>query len=276
MRISLFLSLFYLLFGAFLWLTLSGASFFFGALIWLSFIVITIGYADTMTLFLLGAREVRSSDEPLFFESAAQEAYKLAVPMPHLYFYNGTLERGFVLQNRGVSSLVLNKSLIDSCSSDELSAICFELLLQVKKGMAVKRTKVMFFLGVQSWIGHALVNMFLVFIPFKEVKDATNWFLNYLLHPWLSFIFKLTLGRKYFHRLGILMKEFPQEEELFRKVGLKLTKVDQLYSLPSRKLIELFSYKKSRNYQNILALEFLPHEWDFLFSKEGINRAEKT
>ncbi len=276
MRVTFFLISFYLLLGIFLWLTLSGALFLFGVLFWLFLLVISVGYPDTMILFLLGAREVRSSDEAQFFEAAAQEAYKLAVNMPDLYFYNGTLERGFVLQNRGVASLVLNKSLIETCNKDELSAICFELLLQVKKGMAVKRTKVMFFLGSQSWISHSLMNMVLVFIPFDEVKSAARWFLKYLLYPWLNFMFKLTLGKKYFNRLGNLMKDFPQEEEQFQRVGLKLTKPEQLYSLPSKKLIELFSYKKSRNFQNILALEFLPHEWDFLFSKEGINRVEKT
>ena len=276
MRISLLLILFYSLVGLFLWVTLSGALFLLGAFFYFVLLVISIGYSDTAVLFFLGARELRSSDVQVFCEASSQEAYKLSVPRPKLYFYNGTLERAFILQNKQNLSLVLSKTLLDTCTQDDLTAICFELLLQVKKGMAPKRTRVMFFLGLISWISHSIVSLFLLLIPMKEFRQASDWFLNYLLHPWLNFLFGLVLSEKYFKKLQTYLQEFPLEREKLIRVGLRLRKADQLYSLPSRKLIELTSVTRSRSFQNILALEFLPHEWDFLFNAEEIARAKEV
>jgi hypothetical protein len=276
MRISLLLTIFYIFLGLFLWVTLSGALFALSAVIYFVLLVIAIGYSDTAVLFFLGARELRSSDVQIFFEASSQEAYKLSVPQPKLYFYNGTLERAFILQNKQNLSLVISKTLIDTCSHDDLAAICFELLLQVKRGMAPKRTRVMFFLGLISWIAHTIVSLFLLLIPMKEFRQASDWFLNYLLHPWLNFLFGMVLSEKYFRKLASHLQDFPIEKEKLKRVGLRLRKADQLHSLPSRKLIELTSVTRSRSFQNILALEFLPHEWDFLFNTEEIARAKEV
>ena len=170
MRISLLISIFYLFLGLFLWVSLGGALFVVAAMIYFVLLVIAIGYSDTAVLFFLGARELRSSDVQIFFEASSQEAYKLSVPQPKLYFYNGTLQRAFILQNKHNLSLVLSKSLIDTCSQDDLTAICFELLLQVKKGMAPKRTRVMFFLGLISWISHTIVERPARFILGRDLR----------------------------------------------------------------------------------------------------------
>lgn len=274
MRATLFLLLSFTVLGLFLWVTLSGALFALGAFLWVVLAIITVSYPDTMTLFLLGAREVRSSDEKNFFEAASQEAYKLAVPMPRLYFYNGTLERAFILQNRKTLSLILNKSLLERCTPDELRGICFELLLQVKKGMAPKRTKSMFLLGFLAWVVHSFMGLILGLLPFKNLRRAADWFLNYLLHPMLEILFKIVMGEGYFKKLGNYLTDFPEEKELLGRVGLKLRRPQDYYSLPSRKLLEFSSVHKSRHFQNILALEFLPHEWDYFFTGEEMKRAE--
>jgi hypothetical protein len=274
MRATLFLLLSFVFLGLFLWTTLSGALFFLGCLFGLILLVITVGYQDTMLLFLLGAREVRSSDEKIFFEAASQESYKLAVKMPRLYFYNGSLERAFVFQTRYSVSLVLNKVLLEKASADELKAICFELLLQVKKGMAPKRTRSMFFLGFFSWIIHSFLGLFINLLPFKDVRRAADWFINFLFHPVLEVLFKLLLGEAYFKKLEQFLGDYPEEKELLARVGLKLRRPYSYYSLPSRKLLELQSVNKSRHFQNIMALEFLPHEWDFFFKGGELLGAE--
>jgi hypothetical protein len=274
MRATFLLLLGFILLGLFLWATLSGALFFLGALAWLLILVITVGYPDTMVLFLLGAREVRSSDEKDFFSAASHEAYKLSVSMPRLYFYNGSLERAFVLQNRQSISIILNKTLLEKCTSSELKAICFELLLQVKKGMAPKRTKSMFLLGFIAWTIHSIIGLILSILPFRDLKKATDWVLNYLLHPVLDVLFKFVMGESYFKKLSTVLANFPEEREMLERVGMKLRKPSSYYSLPSRKLLELSAINKSRHFQNIIALEFLPHEWDYLFVNEGIKRAE--
>ena len=274
MRVNLLLLLTTLLFGAFLWVSLSGALLVLAGLFLLFLIVVTIGYPDKAILFFLGAREVRSRDEALFFKTAAQEAYKLAVPMPHLYFYSGSVERGFVLQNKNVTSVIISKNLLHSVSEDELHAICFELLLQVKKGMAPKRTKVMFLLGSCSWASHSFVSLVARLIPVKDVKEALDWVLNYLLHPFLEFLFRISLGHGYFRKLSSYVGDYPYEKEQLVKLGMKLREPETIYSLPSRKLQEFASASRNRHYQNILAMEFLPHEWDFFFGKEGLNSAQ--
>lgn len=274
MRATAFLFLIYCLLGLFLWITLSGALFFLGLLGWLILGVITLGYADTMVLFLLGAREVRSSDEKAFFEAASQEAYKLSVTMPRLYFYNGSLERAFILHSHHDVSIILNKTLLKNSQPDELRAICFELLLQVKKGMASKRTKSMFILGLLTWIVHSITALFQAILPFKEIRQALDWFVNYLMHPLLDLVFRALVGESYFRKLDNHLKEYPLERGLLDRVGMKLRSPVEYYSLPSRKIAEFTSVRRSRQFQNIIALEFLPHEWDYLFKGKEIGRAE--
>lgn len=274
MRVNLILLISTIVFGVFLWVTLSGALLALAGLFLLFLVVVTLAYPDKVILFFLGAREVRSRDEATFHKTAAQEAYKLAVPMPHLYLYSGSVERGFVLQNKNVTSLIISKNLLQTVTETELHAVCFELLLQVKKGMAPKRTKVMFLLGSCSWISHSLVSLIAHLIPVKDVKEALDWVLNYLLHPMLEFLFRLTLGQGYFKKLSSYIGDYAYEKEQLLKFGLKLREPETIYSLPSRKLQEFSSASRSRHFQNILAMEFLPHEWDFFFGKEGLKSAQ--
>jgi hypothetical protein len=276
MRATLFLLFSFLTLGLFLWMTASGAFLAFSCLCLIALMMMTNAYADTLILFFLGAREVRRGDESLFFEAAAQEAYKLAVPLPQLYFYNGSLERGFVLQKKQAIRLVLSRSLLEHAHPSELSAICFELLLQVKKGMARKRTNAMFILGTIAWICNAFVGLVCKLIPIKEVNRAVGWILTYFLQPWLDFIFRLILGHSYFKRLQIFLSEYPDESERLRRAGLKLRKPSEIYSLPTKKLLEFSSRSRSRHFQNILALELLPHEWDFFFNSQELIRVKEV
>lgn len=274
MRATLFLFLAASILGLYFWVTWSGFFLSFGFGILLIFVVITVGYPDTLLLFLLGARELRSSDEKAFFVAASQEAYKLAVPMPRLFFYDGTLERAFVFQRGPFISLVLNKSLLEHSSSEELRAISFELLLQVRKGMASKRTKCTFILGLFTWVIHSIMGVFLRLLPVQDFKKAMELFFSYLFTPVFDLIFRITMGDKYFKKLEQYLDEFPEEKALLMNVGLKLRRPYSYYSLPSRKILELQAVNKSRHFQNIMSLEFLPHEWDYLFRVPEISVAK--
>ena len=140
--------------------------------------------------------------------------------------------------------------------------------------MAPKRTKSMFLLGFIAWTIHSIIGLILSILPFRDLKKATDWVLNYLLHPVLDVLFKFVMGESYFKKLSTVLANFPEEREMLERVGMKLRKPSSYYSLPSRKLLELSAINKSRHFQNIIALEFLPHEWDYLFVNEGIKRAE--
>lgn len=270
MRATLILVLTYVILGLFLCLVLSSALLWVSIAFLLGFSVITATYSDKMVLYFLGAREVGANDQKVLSEAASQAAYKLSVQSPQLYFYNGIMERAFVLQNRKVTSIVISKSLIEKCTFDELCGITFELLLQVKKGMAKKRTKSMFYLGLLAWFFHTIIRLILKLVPMKEAKEAAGWVLNYLLHPMLHFIFGMILGEGYFKRLNIFLGEFPKEKEFLYRASLKFSRSKSHLSLPSRKLLELFSSNKSRHFQRILAFEILPHEWDYFFTHEEL------
>lgn len=274
MRASLLLVFLILVLGLFLWINLSGALLWVSLISLLAFFIITMSYADALLLYLLGAREIRPSDHKNYFEAASQEAYKLQLPSPALYFYHGTLERAFVLQKGNSISLCINRELLNRCSSTEMRAICFELLLQVKRGLAAKRTRTMFILGLFIWMTHSVFGVISALIPIKNLRRSLDWFLNTLLNPFIEFLYKMLLGKRYFKKLERCLADFPKEKETLEHLGLKVGRPGFYYSLPSRKLMELNSTARSKHYQSILALEFLPHEWDYLFSGEEIKRAE--
>lgn len=274
MRASIFFFLIILILGLFLWINLSGALLILGLSLLLIFFMITAIYADALLLYLLAARQIRPSDHNSYFEAASQEAYKLQLPTPSLYFYHGTLERAFVLQRGKSISLIINRDLLNRCSSTELHAICFELLLQVKRGLAAKRTRTMFILGLFIWFTHSVVGIFSALVPFANLRRSIDWFLNTLLNPTIGFIFKMILGKRYFRKLERCLSDFPKEKETLEHLGLKVGRPGFYYSLPSQKIMELNSTARSKHYQSILALEFLPHEWDYFFSGEELKRAE--
>ncbi|HXH32032.1 MAG TPA: hypothetical protein VNJ01_14580 [Bacteriovoracaceae bacterium] len=170
-----------------------------------------------------------------------------------------------MLQRGKNLSIVLSKTILEKSSTAELSAINFELLLQVKKKMAGKRTKLMFILGFFAWGSHVIMSAFSALIPSKEIRQSADWYVNSLLYPWLSLAFKLFLGTGYFKNLKSLMEGFPVENNLLRNVGMKLVKSASFGSFPSKKLMELSSSSRSRHFQHIMAMEFLPHEWDYIF-----------
>lgn len=237
--------------------------------------VLVWNYADKAILYFLGAREIMSNDEPTFYKEATQQAYKLAVNNPGLYFYNGSFERAFVLQNGDNISLVLSRSLLERAGKDELAAICFALLLQVKKNMASSRTKGMLILCMSSWIVHGFGSILGKLIPFKHAKEVINLLANYFLHPWLRINFHLLIGTRYFKKLFQYLNHFPLENEQLAHFYLQLRYPDVVYSNLSRRLTELLSGQKSLHYQNILSLELLPHEWDYYQQhQEGLSDKE--
>lgn len=265
MRVSLFLVFIFLTISLLSWAILDGAILFLSLFVSFVLLVITIVYPDKMLLILLGARAVHLSGEKEFFEAASQEAYKLSVPIPDLYFYNGTLERAFIFQGSRGSSIVINKRLLERASRDELNAICFGFLLQVKKNMASKRTRVMFILGFLTWLAHTLTSIFIKIFPAEDVKKSINWFVNYLINPMNDLIFRLIIGKQYFNKLQNLLNEYVLEKELLERLGLKLRQPNLSYFVPSKKMFEFQAINKSKHFQNIISIEYLPHEWDYFF-----------
>jgi hypothetical protein len=232
------------------------------------FLIISMAYADSAILFFLGARGLKRADEAKFHHASAQEAYKLAVPAPRLYFYNGTLDRAFVLEGRGEISLVLSKDLLENCNLEEISAICFALLLQVKKNLVKKRNKTLFLIGLISWISSAVIEILSKLFRHKHLKLSLNWMSAYLLRPWLEIIYKISIGEKYFQKIKKNLSEYPAEASHLMRAAGKIYRPDELDSFSSKKIWEYSSLGKNANFQRIISLELLPHEWDFIFKPE--------
>lgn len=265
MRINFFLLLLSTVLALILWVTLSGALAVIAGLILAFFIMVVLFYADKSVLFFLGAREVKSTAAVDFSQAAVQQAYKLGVPVPGLYFYDGAFERAFILENRRSLSLVLSKQVLSSSNPEDLEAICFELLIQARDGLASKRTRLMFMVGFFSWLTHSILRIVLRPFRSRDASVAGNLVVNYFLYPWTDLLFRLCLGKGYYKRLQNSLKAYPREWELLKRVGLKLNGGEILGSLPSRKLMEYSASGRSTQLQNILAIEVLPHEWDFIF-----------
>lgn len=257
------------------WLIFSGWLLGFSLLVLMILAVLVWNYSDKAILYFLGAREVMSSDGPAFHKEAMQQAYKLAVPAPSLYFYNGSFERAFMLQSGKNISLVLSRSLLEGAQQDEFAAICFSLLIQAKKGLAPSRTKAMFILGGSAWFTHGLVNLVSKVLPSKQAKAVINLIANYFLHPWLKINFHLLIGNRYFKKVAGHLAQFPLESAQLNNLYLRLRHPDEIYSSLSRRLMELFPIQGSLHYQNILSLELLPHEWDYYQQyQEGLSDKE--
>lgn len=269
MRAIIFQFVFIIFFGLWILASFTGFGLWFMGFAWLLIVVLSVGYADAALLFFLGAREVKSTDEDRFHTAAVQESYKLALKPPKVFLYNGSVERGFVIEGHRQVSLVLNRDLITLCTEDELSAICFELLLQVKKNMAAKRTRATFLIGMFSWFISSICGVINKLIPVKEVRQSINSFNNFLLRPWYDLAFKTMIGENYFKKLEIHLAEFPQESAALQRLGIKLRRPEEIKSFTSKKILELTSSFRSQHFQNILSLEFLPHEWDFIFDRKG-------
>jgi len=219
-------------------------------------------YSDKAILFFLGAREVTGGDQPSFYNAALQEAYKLGVPLPKTYIYEGNFERGFVLQNKKNVSLIISRSFLKKVKDFELSGMCFALLLQVKNRQARKRTRVLYLIGGASWLMNSLCSFIAGFIPVKEIRNSVEWFFSFFLYPFLEIIFKFSLGKNYFKFLDEELSKYPDDYKALKLAVLKFDKHDEIYSLASKKTLQFHIATKTTNLKNILALELLPHEWD--------------
>lgn len=228
-------------------------------------LVITVVYTDSALLFFLGARGIKRADEAKFHLASAQEAYKLALPIPRLYFYNGSFDRAFVFEARGEISLVISKDLLENCSGDEISAICFSLLLQVKKNLVKKRNKTIFIMTFISWIINGLIEIICQVLKISYVKLALDWLNHFLLKPWLDFFYKMSLGDRYFLQIKKSLMDYPHEIEILKRVAGKINRPDEIDSFSSRKILEYSALSKNRYFQRVISLELLPHEWDYIF-----------
>ncbi len=219
-------------------------------------------------MFLLGAREIRGDDQSSYFESASQEAYKLSLQRPKIYVYEGVFERGYVLQNNKNISLVLDRSFLNRVSKNELSGVCFALLIQAKHGLATNRTKAMLIFGSISWIVNGLGKLLGLFIPSRYFRLSINWFLVLMFYPLIQSLFSMMVGNNYLIKAFQLLDEYPDELRNLKLATMKLKNNSELYSITSRKLIEIASASKTSTYKNTLTLDVLPHEWDEFYIKQ--------
>ena len=262
MRVSFFLFLFFTALVVLGWAFLSGwvlGVFYF---LLVTGLLVFINATDKILLLLLGSREIKFEYEEELTNRVAQIAYKLGIRPPKLYFYNGVLDRAFILQCGQRISLVYSKNLLDICSDEEVEAVSFELLIQAKNNLARKRSLTLGIIGIVSWISQGFVGSIKKMIPSKRVGEVLNWLIYYAIHPWFMVAFRLMFGWSSLRKVNAQLASYESEAILIDHVKRKINYPDDLYSLPMKKFIELTLINKNPHFQNVLALEFLPHEWD--------------
>lgn len=264
MRVTILYLLGLLALMSFIWVTFSGFKVLALFLICVFIGILILTHCDLLILLFIGAREIQDDDYPILAQIVSQEAYKLSVLKPKLFFYHGHIDRAFVFHQGRRIHLVLGKSLLQSYSEFELRAIVFELLLQAKKKMASKKTKMTFMLIFLMGIIHFVVSMLFKILPFPRLKQAIMWFIFYSIYPPLEVIFKLVIGQGYFKKLSSYLQNFQVESENWEAVKSRLSSPDVMKSLSYKKLMIFFNLSHRDSFQNIFVLESLPHEWDAL------------
>jgi len=224
--------------------------------------VIMIYYLDRVTLSFLSARPTTLQENEKVFRAANLQAYKLETISPEIYYYHGTIKRAFVLQHGKRISLLLHEDLISDSSDEELGALFFSLLVQVKKGFAKKRTRIMFLIGLIAWGGTETANILGTLLPGKNSRKNCYLAFMYLFSPISSVLFKVGLGRSFFDQMILSLSSYSQESEEFQRYLKKIKTIFLQPSFTTKSLQLYLATQKSTNLQIQVILENLPHEWE--------------
>lgn len=98
-------------------------------------------YLDKIILFFLGAREIIDQDNQELFQQLKSETYRSFEKIPKVYLYGGNGLKGFVLSSRSEWSVVLDRSLPERMSPEQVKALVNYLVRYKKTGISWRQTK---------------------------------------------------------------------------------------------------------------------------------------
>jgi len=98
-------------------------------------------YLDKLILYLIGAREIIDSDYQTLFQYIKSASYQNFETTPKVYVYSGFLMKAFVLNSRGEWSIVLDRKLMDTLSSEQIKYLIEYLVVFKKTNIPWRQTK---------------------------------------------------------------------------------------------------------------------------------------
>lgn len=215
-------------------------------------------YPDKFLLHFLQARETTETEFPVAHQVAGNQCFKLRVPAPQIFTYNGFFHRAYAFSVGRRSVFVVEKGVLNNISPAELESLWFALALQVKDKSARSTT-------------FALLGMAVCWVPFlkllglwRSTPAAMGWLGQFLVAPAATQLHRLGCNRvscqKYLKRLS----EYPYEEARLRELNDRLNQ-PRLHSSVARD----FTYRASAashgpREQMILAIEAATHPLDYL------------
>jgi hypothetical protein len=181
--------------GMLLYLSTSGVAQAVSLSLFAAALLVAFSYADKFVLAFLGAREIIDSDNPSFFQLLKTETYREVENLPTVYIYTGHRIKAFVLNLRGSWSIIIDRSLLDSLTSDQARSLVKHLITVKRK----KSTKIQILgMGISAII-IKMVYWFPKKLRFdtKKKKYKSIVFIGFImLKPLIEVVLKLSITKE--------------------------------------------------------------------------------
>lgn len=145
--------------------------------IWFSLML----FPDKWLLHFFQAREAARAEYPVLAQILDNQAYKLSMPTPYLYTYNGFFPRAYAFARFRRAVLVLERGMLDEATSHEMEALLFNLCLQVKEKIAAKNT--FSYLAFAAW--------WFPFLKLSSRRNAVVWLGQFVLLPFAAMTYEI-------------------------------------------------------------------------------------
>jgi hypothetical protein len=179
-----------ILVGFILFLLFGGVTKFVLLGIWISLFSATYLYLDKLILYLIGAREIIDSDYQTLFQYIKSSSYQNFESYPKVYVYSGFLMKAFVLNSRDEWTIVMDRKLMETLSSEQIKYLINYLVRYKKTNVPWRQTKSMglnafFILGIYTLLKKVMflnvnsymfkVLSFFLIILFKPIFELVAW-----------------------------------------------------------------------------------------------------
>lgn len=215
-------------------------------------------YPDKFLLHFLQAREITETEFPLAHQVVSNQAFKLKLPAPQVYTYNGFFHRAFAFSAGKRSVLVVERRILIDVSREELEALLFSLSLQIKDGTAKKSTFALLSLAV-CWVPY-LKMMGL----WRNPPQILGWLGQFMVAPAAGLLHRLGFNQNTCQKFLTRLSEFPYEESRLRELNGRFDQPKLHLSVARDFTFRAGAASHGPREQMILALEAATHLMDHL------------
>lgn len=215
-------------------------------------------YPDKFLLHFLQARETTETEFPLAHQVAGNQAFKLRLPAPRIYTYNGFFHRAFAFSAGKRSVFVVEKRILTGVSKEELEALWFALALQIKEKSARHST-------------FALLAMAICWVPYLKLMTlwriappVLGWIGQFMVAPTATQLHRLGCNQRTCQRFLRRLGDYPFEESRLRELNGRLTQPRLQLSVARDFTFRASAASHGPREQMILALEAALHPLDYM------------